>query len=133
MIKETVLPPWIAFPDTLPGDIFWRQEGESWALHVWLPFWSQLTEDERENFLNKHNAPEKWRGFYKKELQDFIATQDGPSGWILRNNLTPCDQKLMRYTSISELQLKPDSFWKRHIYLIIGMFIGLIICIFFKR
>lgn len=57
-----VFPPWQAFPkyDSLSGG--WRQgNGEYWLLNIWLPYWKQLSEQEKQNYLNKWDAPEDWK------------------------------------------------------------------------
>jgi hypothetical protein len=57
-----VFPPWQAFPgyDSFSGG--WRQgNGEYWMLNVWLPYWKQLSEAEKNNYINKWNAPADWK------------------------------------------------------------------------
>lgn len=100
MSQHEISPPWVEYPDISPDNIFWRQEGEPWALYVWLPYWTALTEEQRGKFIDQWKVPEKWREFYDKEFQDWLATLDGPSGWILRNNLCPVDADKPRYTSV---------------------------------
>lgn len=106
MNNSEISPPWIQFPEYPPAASFWRREGESWALIVWLPYWSQLSDSERQNLLDQYEAPEEWRDFYTKEHQEFIAEQDGPAGWILRNNLTPCSPDKTTYVSVSQNPLR---------------------------
>lgn len=102
MNKSEISPPWTQFPEYPPTNSFWRREGEWWALTVWLPFWSKLSDSERQNILDKYDAPEAWKDFYTKEHQEFLAEQDGPAGWILRNNLTPCSPDKPTYVSVSK-------------------------------
>jgi hypothetical protein len=100
MSQNEIRPPWITYPKSLPSDPLWRQEGEPWALHVWRPYWSQLTVSEREDLLGQYKAPQEWRDFYEESFQEFIAGKEGPAGWILRNNLTPCHPDMPTYTSV---------------------------------
>ncbi|MDP3533157.1 MAG: hypothetical protein Q8S31_07725 [Alphaproteobacteria bacterium] len=114
-------PPWIEYPGFLPSDIFWRQEGEVWALGVWLPFWVSLNDIERQAYLKEWDAPLKWQEFYNPAFQKELSSLDGPGGWILRNNLAPCDDNLPRYISVTK---KPPSFLstlKRYAFLIFGI------------
>ena len=57
-----VFPPWQAFPeyDSFSGG--WRQgNGEYWMLNVWLPYWEQLSTAEKQDYINKWNAPNNWK------------------------------------------------------------------------
>lgn len=111
---EEQQPPWVAFPGYDTASIFWRQEGEPWAQHVWLPFWSSLSEDERKRYLKEWEAPQEWCDFYDEEQQKNFGELDGVAGWILRNNLVPCRDDKPRYISVQEVQ-DDDSFWGRFI------------------
>ena len=85
-MKE-IKPPWVAHPGYPPHDIFWRQPGEAWAVHVWLPYWTSLSPDEQAAFLDKWDAPVEWREYYSPEFQAWLAELDGPGGFVMRNNL----------------------------------------------
>lgn len=57
-----IKPPWIVFPNSSP--IYgWNQGGnEYWKTNVWMPFWTAMSEDERESYLEKWQPPdEDWR------------------------------------------------------------------------
>ncbi len=97
----TIKTPWEMFPGSQPSDSFWRQEGEAWALNVWLPYWSKLSKEERKQCLIATSAPEGWLQFYDEEFQAFLKAQDGPGGWMLRNNLVPGAEELPGYTSVN--------------------------------
>ncbi len=59
-----VEPPWVKYPGYSPSDGFWRQSGETWFAYVWQPYWNNLCTVERQDYLERWNAPEQWRLFY---------------------------------------------------------------------
>ncbi len=69
-------PPWVQYPGYAPGDPFWRQSGEAWFHHVWLPSWNSQSPEEKEIYLQKHNAPEIWRSFYDDDFQEWLKSID---------------------------------------------------------
>ena len=120
-------PPWVSYPGFSPSDKFWRQEGEIWALEIWLPFWSSLNEAQRQDYLKKWDAPTEWQAFYDPEVQACFASEDGPTGWVLRNNLTPCDPNLHRYISVTQVPTSRFAVLKNPMF--IGIIIGILIVI----
>lgn len=102
MTNLEIQPPWLKYPKFSPSDIFWRQTGESWALYVWLPFWTSLSSEQREQLLIRYEAPKEWKEFYTQEHQEWLANIDGPAGWLLRNNLTPCSEDKLHYISVNK-------------------------------
>jgi hypothetical protein len=55
-------PPWVAFPEYDSLTMAWREgEGQHWLDKVWRPFWDRLTAAERDDYLNRWNAPAEWR------------------------------------------------------------------------
>ncbi|MDR3501416.1 MAG: hypothetical protein P4L79_02435 [Legionella sp.] len=60
-VSEEIDPPWIFALDFAPWDMFWRQSGEIWIYYIWLPFWHALNQQQKEDYLNKWNAPANWR------------------------------------------------------------------------
>lgn len=55
-------PPWRIFADQPPEWGGWRQgNGEYWLHNVWLPFWSDLPQAERQRYLAAWDAPREWR------------------------------------------------------------------------
>ena len=63
--SESPPPPWIKYPGKAPYWGGWRQgESEFWLLNVWLPFWRDVTENERQAFLKKEPPPnDEWRDY----------------------------------------------------------------------
>ncbi|MFJ1267914.1 hypothetical protein ACD661_04980 [Legionella lytica] len=60
-VTEEIDPPWVFALDFAPWDMFWRQPGEIWIYYIWLPFWRVLDEQQKDDYLNKWNAPANWR------------------------------------------------------------------------
>jgi len=57
-----VFPPWEAFPGYGPYTMGWREgNGEYWLRKVWGPFWDNLSQSGKEEYLNRWNAPDEWR------------------------------------------------------------------------
>jgi hypothetical protein len=74
--RREVEPPWVTYPDYGPGDGFWRQSGEPWWAHVWLPFWDSLNDREREAYLSRWSAPEQWALFFDREFNEWLDNVD---------------------------------------------------------
>ena len=54
-------PPWIAIPSANPYTLGLLQGTyEFWKNSYWLPFWSSLTPEERQSYLDVNQAPEDW-------------------------------------------------------------------------
>lgn len=57
-------PPWRAFPGYEPDSSGWRQgNGEFWLLRAWSPFWAQLSELERQQYILRWDASSGWRSW----------------------------------------------------------------------
>lgn len=65
---EKIVPPWVEYPEYGLGDTFWRQSGEAWFHHKWLPYWQSLSIDKQEEYLHRWKVPEVWRKFYFDQL-----------------------------------------------------------------
>ena len=63
---DTYFPPWIAFADIDPVDMFWRMgSGESF-LDVWNLHFSLLSNVEQAKYIEKFQEPDEWKGFYSE-------------------------------------------------------------------
>lgn len=61
--SDIILPPWVAFPDIDPMDMFWRMgQGESY-LESFFKFYEKLTD--KEAFQTKFPAENEWKEFYE--------------------------------------------------------------------
>jgi N-glycosidase YbiA len=59
---DIILPPWIAFPDIDPMDMFWRMgQGEDY-LESFFKFYEKLSD--KGSFRAKFPDKNKWKGFY---------------------------------------------------------------------
>lgn len=80
MIKKEVRPPWIAYPEVPPGDIFWRFGGEAYMHTVFMNYWSSLQFEEKLDYLKRWNAPQEWNNFLTPdidpEFKDFLDQLD---------------------------------------------------------
>lgn len=58
-------PPWIAYPDSEPTWGGWRQgTGQAWLGEHWLPFWNELSLEDRKAYLEQWPPPnEEWRRY----------------------------------------------------------------------
>ena len=56
--------PWDAFPSLSPQD-YGSLQGRLafWWENIWLPFWNNLTPDEKDAFLMQYEVTEEWREF----------------------------------------------------------------------
>lgn len=56
--------PWDAFPSLRPQD-YGSLQGrlDFWWQYIWLPFWNNLTPDEKDAFLMQNDVNEEWREF----------------------------------------------------------------------
>jgi hypothetical protein len=52
--------PWVAFPSSRPFGGFNQGTNEYWMRHSWLPFWSNLSADARQDYLTRNGAPHPW-------------------------------------------------------------------------
>jgi hypothetical protein len=58
------VPPWVKYPNLRRGSMGWRMgPGEKYVLDRFAPWWRQLAEADREQYLLAYPAPEEWRGF----------------------------------------------------------------------
>jgi hypothetical protein len=58
---EEIEPPWVFAPNTEPWSGEWKQGGgEYWIHEFWNPFWSNLDNKQKRNYLEKWNPPEDW-------------------------------------------------------------------------
>ena len=56
---EEVEPPWVTFPNAQPGG--WNQGyQEVWKSDVWIPFWNNLSNEERREYLERWHPSEDW-------------------------------------------------------------------------
>ena len=61
MTDTNMHPPWIEYPGNDPWWGGWRQgTSETWLLKVWLPFWKNLTAEEKDAYLLR--GPPRWQG-----------------------------------------------------------------------
>ncbi len=61
---EEIIPPWIAFPDSEPWWGGWRQgNAEGWLILVWLPFWRNLDNKAKADYVEKWDASADWREY----------------------------------------------------------------------
>lgn len=59
---EEIEPPWIAFPHSSPIHGWNQGETEYWKLNVWLPFWTTMSEIERDRYLQRWQPPnDDWK------------------------------------------------------------------------
>lgn len=64
MGNETeIIPPWHRYPRTEPTWAGWRQgRSEYWLLEVWFPFWRDMSDIQRADYLHRWPPPnELWR------------------------------------------------------------------------
>lgn len=57
-------PPWQVFPKLPPEDLeAYLKQGhtEAWFDQVWKPFWTSLSEEQREQYLGHWSATPEWR------------------------------------------------------------------------
>jgi hypothetical protein len=55
-------PPWRAFPGAPAGSATFRQgNGEHWRREAWHPFWTNLDDLARRDYLDRWSAPQDWR------------------------------------------------------------------------
>ena len=56
------LPPWKEYAESEPTWGGWRQGySEEWLHSVWLPFWSNIKDEEKRDYLLNHPPPsEEW-------------------------------------------------------------------------
>lgn len=62
---ETILPPWIAFPDVSPLDMFWRMGWGETYLESWTSWFILQPVDKQANYKAKFPEPEEWNEFYE--------------------------------------------------------------------
>ncbi len=56
---EDIEPPWIQGNGVPPWSGSWRQgRGDFWLQEIWGPFWSGLSNDEREKYLERWQPPD---------------------------------------------------------------------------
>jgi hypothetical protein len=62
---EDIEPPWIQFNSTPPWHSGWRQgNADYWLGYIWMPFWLELTEEQRQEYLRKYPPPdEEWHEY----------------------------------------------------------------------
>lgn len=68
-------PPWITYPEILPGSIGWRMGRGEDAYNDFYRAFSDLSSDERAEFALRHPEPEGWEGTYLR-----IAANPWPNG-----------------------------------------------------
>jgi hypothetical protein len=57
-----LIPPWVAFPQMDPVELSTDQGLlGAWSTQVWWPFWTVLSEAEREIYLDHWKASDEWR------------------------------------------------------------------------
>jgi hypothetical protein len=61
--------PWVAFPASRPFGGFNQGTNEHWMRHSWLPFWSDLSPEARQDYLTHNEAPQPWREW----IEEFAA------------------------------------------------------------
>lgn len=60
-----VRPPWIEYPESEPTWGGWRQgTSEAWLFDVWMPFWQNLSEEEKNDYLKLFPPPDEGWEFY---------------------------------------------------------------------
>lgn len=59
---EIILPPWLAFPDVHPFDMFWRMGRGEEYLENFFKFYENLSD--KETFQANFPAEQEWKGFY---------------------------------------------------------------------
>ncbi len=59
---DIILPPWIAFPDIHPFDMYWRMGRGEEYLENFFKFYERLPD--QEAFRAKFPAENDWEGFY---------------------------------------------------------------------
>lgn len=64
-IEKPPSPPWIEFPQQSPTWGGWRQgNAEEWLLKKWLPYWNDLSHDNKLELLESYPPPdEEWNQF----------------------------------------------------------------------
>lgn len=61
-------PPWVAFPEMQPHAFSqYLKQGatEAWFDQVWRPFWSSLSAEEKQRYLERHQASPQWAAAIK--------------------------------------------------------------------
>lgn len=77
--SANVLPPWRAFPDVPPIEVLTATQGvqELWLDQVWRPFWTSMTPEQRNDYLDRWNATREWRDTLEHfPARDFDPDQD---------------------------------------------------------
>lgn len=73
---KEIEPPWIAFPhsESVGG---WNQGyNEEWKRNVWMPFWSGLSDDERNAYFERWQPSEDWRQTLTEFWGSEVRTHD---------------------------------------------------------
>lgn len=66
---KELFPPWEVFPNTFQGSPRWNQGAEEdYGAKTWLPFWKDLSDKEKDEYLVKFNCPTEWREWLKTNL-----------------------------------------------------------------
>lgn len=62
---EDIEPPWIQFNGISPWSGAWKQgRGSFWSGQIWGPFWSSLSEQAKQKYLEKWQPPdEEWNEY----------------------------------------------------------------------
>ena len=85
---KELLPPWVAFPSMFQGCPRWNQGyEEDYCCNYWMPYWKSMSEEERNAYYTKHNAPQAWIDWLdtnEKVIHDTkpagIPNEDGAMG-----------------------------------------------------
>jgi len=63
-VNDYPLPPWLAAPDIERYSIGWRTGAGEELYDRFYQWFSKLTDDEAEDFADRHPEPEQWQGQY---------------------------------------------------------------------
>lgn len=61
-------PPWIALPDIERGSMHWRMgQGEWYILEKYMPWYRELSEEDKAEYHRLFPEPISWRGYFSRE------------------------------------------------------------------
>jgi N-glycosidase YbiA len=64
--QEWVLPPWLAFPEVSPIDMFWRMGLGEQYMYVWIKWFGQQSLNIQEIYMKNFPAKSEWENFYEE-------------------------------------------------------------------
>lgn len=77
---KEIEPPWIKYPDHLPDDPYWKEQGKRWMRMVWEPYWESLDTQSQDHYLRRWGVPAEWQlQYFDPEMREWLASFDDPA------------------------------------------------------